>query len=74
MEPDEFVFPGQGQIGYIAAGARLATRKLTKIIGDNVMEARLLLVRRGRGVLVQIDAVEELNQLENANLEPGFFP
>src|SRR5437899_12849370 len=38
------------------------------------METRLLFaVRRGR-TFIRVNAVEKLNQLENANLQPGFFP
>src|SRR5438552_12476005 len=38
------------------------------------METRLFLaVRRGR-TFIRVNAVEKLNQLENANLQPGFFP
>src|SRR6266700_934356 len=70
MELGKLFFPRKSQIRDIASGARFAANKFTEIVGDDEVEARFLLVG---GSILRIDAVEEFNQFENANFEPGFL-
>src|SRR5437588_9567993 len=72
MEFAELIFPRKGQIGYVAAGLWFATNNFAEIVGNDVMETRFFLVFRG-GSILEIDAVEKFNELQNANLEPGLF-
>src|SRR6266481_3671546 len=73
MKSGEFVFAREGDIGYIASGAGLASEAFAKIIHNHEVKSRSLLRVVGDWLIIQENPVEHFDQVENANLDSRFF-
>lgn len=73
MKMVEFVFPGEGEVGHIAACTSLAGNALAKVVNDDVVELWTAgrIFRNGR--LRGKNAVKNLNDVQNAHFQTGFF-
>lgn len=71
--PGEFVLCREDDIGHIAAGARFAADSFAKIVRDNEMESRLGFRSIRSRVILRKDAVEDFDEVQDADFEAGFF-
>src|SRR5262249_4559494 len=73
MKFGEFFFFCEKHIGNVASGAGLAADAFTEIVQDDIVKARPPEGFGSRSTVRGVDPVEDLNQLDDANHDAGFF-
>src|SRR5258708_26359363 len=71
MKLGEFLFACERDIGYITSRAGLAAKAFTKIISNDEVKARASFCFCAGRTILQVNPVEHLNQIEDANLDSG---
>src|SRR5260370_39186773 len=74
MKLSEFLFACECDIGYIASRARLAADSFTKIIRNDEVKSRSSFHLCVTRIVAQVNPVEHLDELKDANLDSRFFP
>jgi len=69
----QFVFPGVDEICDIAAGAGFPGHALTKVIDDHIVETRMFRRASASILVINVDAIESLDHLQDADLQTGLF-
>jgi len=69
----QFVFPGVDEIGDIATRMGFPGDTLTKVIDDHIVEARTFGRASASLLVINVDAIESLDHLQDPDLQTGLF-
>ncbi len=69
----QFVLPRIDEIRNIATRAGFPSDTLTEVIDDHIVEARAIRRASASIFLINVDAIKDLDHLQDAHLQAGLF-
>ncbi len=69
----QFVFPGVDKLCDIATRMGFPGDTLTEVIDDHIVEARAFRRASASLLLINVDTIESLDHLQDADLQTGLF-